>query len=171
MSLLLVALPVGLVLFIAAHVKATCETRDPFAAGRMPARCPSWASRACSGSAPPIASSNFTGERCLLGTFWVGLALRLPSAWRAFDLMAHAWYHLKVAGGFWWRVLCSISNFLTFSRVDLQCIRKLYAGADGSHPPALASFQPMMTWSQPSGWRRCWVNFWVKRFFQPAPGT
>ena len=113
----------------------------------------------------------------VLLTGWAGSLFALGTA-ALWIWLGCAWYHIKATG--WWAlaavvVIFSVSNFLTFSRVDiLELYREMgYSQAQMD----LIRQQNFMT-SELMMWSSVfWLApmmgylFWVKRFFQPSPVT
>lgn len=182
MTLFFVVLPGVLVFFYQSrHVKATCEARDPVR--RWTDACPLPAlAVACSlwlGSIMMLAIPfAYRGTMPCFGTIVTGLpgtllALALAAL---FFWLGGMWYRLKAAG-WWWLlatlVVLSISNFITFSRVDLiDLYQKM------GYPEAQLEMIRRQGWLS-SGfmlwnslvWLVPMLGYlvWVRRFFRPAP--
>jgi hypothetical protein len=182
MSVVLVALPAVLVFFYRSpHVKATCELRDPVR--RWTDACPLpvlgvacllWLGAAMI-ALMPIAYRGVMPFFGVLLSGWAGslVALVLAALW---IWLGRAWYQVKLSG---WRalavvvVLFSVSNFLTFSRVDiLELYRAMgysQAQTDLIRQQGFMTSQLMM-WSA-AFWLVPMLGYliWVKRFFRAAP--
>jgi hypothetical protein len=179
MSVLLVVLPAVFVFFYRSpHVKATCEMRDPDR--RWTDACPLpvlgvalvlWFGAAMILSVP-IA---YRGTMPFFGVLlegWAGtlLSLGLVALW---IWLGRAWYKVQASG--WYillavLILFSISNFITFQRVDItgmyQKMGYPQAQIDLIRQQGIVTNQ-LMAWSSVL-WLLPMLGylFWVKRFFQ-----
>jgi hypothetical protein len=182
MSVLLVVVPSVFVYFYRSpHVKATCETRDPVR--RWTDACPLpvlgvalilWLGAAMLLSLP-IAYRGVMPFFGVLLEGWTGtlLALSLVVLW---IWLGRAWYKVQASG---WCILLavlilfSISNFITFQRVDItEMYQKMgypQAQIDLIRQQGIVTNQ-MMAWSSVL-WMLPMLGymFWVKRFFRTRP--
>lgn len=182
MSFVMIVIPAVLVFFYRSpHVKATCDLRDPMRrwtdACPLPVlgvSCTLWLGAAMF----VVMSVAYRGVMPFFGvlvTGWTGSILMLGMA-ALWIWLGYAWYQLRVLG---WRVLAGvmavfiISNFVTFSRVDML---EMYRAMGYSQAQVDLIRQQGFMSSELIRWSSVvWLIlmfgylFWVKRFFKPTP--